>query len=152
MAFSPDLGPVTLTHHIAFLAASAFATKHGRLPGASLEFTQLVQSLPSASPSPEPKQGEDVSEEDFEADAAELCVLARTEAAKFDADDDALQLVEQAATEMARAGMSSIPSTAALMGGVAAQEAIKYITHQYTPEMNTVVYSGMEQSVGVFSL
>jgi amyloid beta precursor protein binding protein 1 len=45
-----------------------------------------------------------------------------------------------------------VPSTAALLGGVAAQEAIKLITRQYIPLDNTAVYDGIQQAIGVFRL
>lgn len=160
MVFSPDLGPPTLPHHIAFLAASNFFTKHDRLPGSSTDFSHLVQSLASKSVSTATTTTSDVSEEDisdeqYATDVAELTIETRQVATRFQADLDdetTLTLLDQAATEMVRAGMSSVPSTSALMGGVVAQEAIKYITRQYIPEKNTVVYSGVEQTVGVFDL
>lgn len=164
MVFSPEISPPTLRHHIAFLAASNFATKHGRVPGASPAFSELVQSIAPdhTQSSPAPAVGlsdglatDDITDEQFEADKAEVVRETRALAARFQADLDdtqGVQLLDQAATEMVRAGLCSLPSTSALMGGVVAQEAIKYITHQYVPEKNTVVYSGMEQTVGVFDL
>lgn len=155
MVFSPDLGPPTLPHHIAFLAASNYSTKHGRLPGSSTDFSHLVQSIASAPASTNIDAVEDISDEQYATDVAELAAEARQIATRFQADLDdetTMELLDGAATEIVRAGMSSIPSTSALMGGVVAQEVIKYITHQYVPEKNTVVYSGVEQTVGVFDL
>lgn len=51
-----------------------------------------------------------------------------------------------------RSGHADVPSTAALLGGVAAQEAIKLITRQYIPLDNTAVYDGVQQAVGTFCL
>ena len=51
-----------------------------------------------------------------------------------------------------RGGHSSLPSTAALTGGIAAQEIVKLLTRQYIPADNTIVYNGIQQSVGVFRL
>ena len=55
-------------------------------------------------------------------------------------------------TNRTRSGHADLPSTAALLGGVAAQEAIKIVTRQYIPIDNTVVYDGIKQAMGVFQL
>jgi len=38
-----------------------------------------------------------------------------------------------------RGGFSTLPTTAAFLGGIVAQEAIKLVTSQYVPMNNTVV-------------
>jgi len=45
-----------------------------------------------------------------------------------------------------RYGASELHSVAAYMGGVAAQEVIKVITHQFIPINNTYIYNAMKQS------
>lgn len=54
--------------------------------------------------------------------------------------------------EFCRQGASEIHSVASLMGGVAAQEAIKLITHQFTPINNTFLYNAMKQTSRTFSM
>jgi len=44
--------------------------------------------------------------------------------------------------EIVRYGASEIHTIASLMGGVASQEIIKLITHQYLPVANTFIYNG----------
>jgi len=45
--------------------------------------------------------------------------------------------------EMARYGDSQLHTISSLLGGVASQEIIKLITHQFTPINNTYVYNGI---------
>ena len=45
-----------------------------------------------------------------------------------------------------RYGAAELHSVAAYMGGVAAQEVIKVITHQFIPINNTYIYNAMKQS------
>ena len=47
------------------------------------------------------------------------------------------------AEEVVRYGSSELHTISALIGGVAAQEAVKIITHQYVPLNNTFVYNGV---------
>ena len=42
-----------------------------------------------------------------------------------------------------RYGAGELHATAALIGGIVAQEAVKLITHQYTPLNNTYVWNGI---------
>lgn len=47
------------------------------------------------------------------------------------------------AREMVRYGGSELHNISALIGGVAAQEAVKIVTHQYMPLNNTYIYNGI---------
>lgn len=49
-------------------------------------------------------------------------------------------------------GNVETPNLAALLGGLAAQEAIKLITHQYIPINNTCVFNGITSTSSVFEL
>jgi len=51
-----------------------------------------------------------------------------------------------------RYGASELPSVAAFLGGVAAQEAIKIITEQFIPVNNTFIYNGIKQTSSTFEL
>jgi amyloid beta precursor protein binding protein 1 len=51
-----------------------------------------------------------------------------------------------------RYGASELHAIAAFVGGVAAQEAVKLITHQYLPLNNTFVYNGIAGVGGVFQV
>ena len=51
-----------------------------------------------------------------------------------------------------RGAHGDLPATAALLGGVAAQEAIKILTVQYLPLDNTCIYDGCAQAIGSFRL
>lgn len=46
-------------------------------------------------------------------------------------------------TEFCRYGGAELHSVAALMGGVASQEVVKVLTHQFVPLNNTLIYSAM---------
>ena len=47
------------------------------------------------------------------------------------------------AEETTRAGGVEMHNLAALMGGIASQEAVKLISHQYTPLNSTLIYNGI---------
>lgn len=48
--------------------------------------------------------------------------------------------------ELCRYGGSELHSLAAYIGGVASQEAIKLITHQFVPMNNTHIFNGINSS------
>jgi len=45
--------------------------------------------------------------------------------------------------EMCRFGAAELHSVAAVIGGAAAQEVIKLVTHQFVPLNNTFLYNGI---------
>ena len=51
-----------------------------------------------------------------------------------------------------RYGNGEIHTVAAIMGGVASQEAIKLITHQYTLLNNTFVFNGIAGMGGFYMM
>jgi amyloid beta precursor protein binding protein 1 len=53
--------------------------------------------------------------------------------------------------EMVRAGGCQLPAIGAFMGGVASQEIIKIITHQYVPMTNSIIYNGISSTTMVFN-
>ena len=55
----------------------------------------------------------------------------------------ALVIPESYAAEVVRFGNSELHNTAAFIGGAAAQEAAKVITHQWVPSNNTFIYNGI---------
>ncbi|XP_026888238.1 NEDD8-activating enzyme E1 regulatory subunit [Electrophorus electricus] len=54
--------------------------------------------------------------------------------------------------EFCRYGAAEPHTVAAFMGGAAAQEAIKLITHQFVPFNNTFIYNAMAQTSATFQL
>ena len=54
--------------------------------------------------------------------------------------------------EIVRYGASELHLVAAIMGGMAAQEAIKLITAQFLPLNGTLIYNGMTGTSFVLSL
>ncbi|KAM9493376.1 LOW QUALITY PROTEIN: NEDD8-activating enzyme E1 regulatory subunit [Clarias gariepinus] len=54
--------------------------------------------------------------------------------------------------EFCRYGAAEPHTVAALLGGAAAQEAIKLITHQFVPFNNTFIYNAMAQTSATFQL
>ncbi len=56
------------------------------------------------------------------------------------------------AYEVTRFGASQLHSVAAVLGGIASQEAIKLMSRQFTPADNTIVYNGIAGVVGVYCL
>ena len=56
------------------------------------------------------------------------------------------------AEEITRYGGAELHNTAAVVGGIASQEAVKIITHQYTPLNNTYVFNGISCAGASYSL
>jgi len=54
--------------------------------------------------------------------------------------------------EICRFGASEMHNIGAFLGGVAAQEAIKILTHQWVPLKNTLVYNAMDSTTTVLDL
>ncbi|RDD43316.1 NEDD8-activating enzyme E1 regulatory subunit [Trichoplax sp. H2] len=54
--------------------------------------------------------------------------------------------------EMCRYGASELHTMAAFLGGAAAQEAVKIITHQFVPFNNTFIFNGISASSVTFNL
>lgn len=96
-------------------AADDFEAKHGRFPGAGGGC-------------------------DLGADAAEVEALAAVHAAGYGVAD---RISAKHAAEMTRYGACEPHVTAAVVGAVASQEAIKLITGQYVPLNNTFVFNGI---------
>jgi len=61
-------------------------------------------------------------------------------------------LSKKHATEMTRYGGAELHNIAAVIGGIASQEAVKIITHQFTPLKNTLIYNGIAGISGVYEL
>ncbi len=56
------------------------------------------------------------------------------------------------ASELCRFGAAELHVVAAVMGGLAAQEAIKLITAQFVPCSGTLLYNGMSSTASVLEL
>lgn len=67
-------------------------------------------------------------------------------------DGAAALLSKLNAQEIVRYGACELHNISAIIGGVAAQEAVKIITHQYVPINNTFIYNGISSTGVVYSL
>ena len=56
------------------------------------------------------------------------------------------------AQEVTRYGGAELHTTSALIGGVAAQEAVKVLTHQYVPLDNTYIFNGIASCAATYKL
>ncbi|XP_071784936.1 NEDD8-activating enzyme E1 regulatory subunit-like [Asterias amurensis] len=63
-----------------------------------------------------------------------------------------LTLKDDHINEMCRYGAAELHSIAAFIGGAAAQEVIKIITHQFVPFSNTYIYNAITASSATFQL
>ena len=106
--------------YVALQAAEAFVRRHGRHPG-------CFRGGAEAS-------GGDASAADLEQDAALLKQLVG-------ADTEGLQ--EDYLQEVVRAGGTQLHTAGALLGGIAAQEAIKLLTLTFVPQRGTLVWDGI---------
>lgn len=58
----------------------------------------------------------------------------------------------QAIEEICRYGNTQLNVIASILGGTAAQEAIKLVTHQYIPLNNALIYDGHSQYAAKFRI
>lgn len=120
VAEDPKQNPILW--YLALRGADRFYTNHGRYPGTGdmiRDRDDLWELIQVISNEYLPSEGE---------------VLA-----------DGLEgvLTIDHATEVTRYGACELHNVAALIGGVASQEAVKIITHQYMPLNNTFIYNGV---------
>ena len=106
--------------YAALQASDAFIRHHSRHPG-------CFQGGPETS-------GGDVGAADLERDTALLKQLAGSDA-------DGLQ--DDYVREAVRAGGTQLHTAGALLGGIAAQEAIKLLTRTFVPQRGTLVWDGI---------
>jgi len=104
--------------YLALRAAEKFHQQHKRYPGEKTE----------------------TPHEDY----TSLREVANVLLKSFDLTPD--DLPKQYLQELCRYGNSQIHNIAAIMGGVAAQETIKLLTHQWVPLNNTFVFNGVNAS------
>ena len=87
---------------------------------------------------------------DFEEDVVQLKSIATALAADLGLGSDAVH--EDYLTEIVRFGGSQLHTVGAIMGGIAAQEAIKVITHLFAPIEGTFVYNGIKNTSAILKL
>ncbi|WRT64346.1 uncharacterized protein IL334_001278 [Kwoniella shivajii] len=109
-----DLSATCFAMHLALLASERFFVAHRRWPGT--------------------KARDDMAQDNREVEEIVKGVLG----GKIQGAEIPDVFVESIA-EVTRGGFGTLPTTAAFLGGVVAQEAIKLVTNQYTPLDNTVV-------------
>lgn len=152
MAFMDPINPITIPYHIALVASEDFASKNGgRYPGSNLALSLNITGSDGLEAKSEAELD---SEPELEEDVSVLVNLAEARLSLWgvELDKDQTQLIEEACAEVARSGHADLPNTAALLGGIAAQEAIKLVTRQYISLDNVAIYDGVKQAIGVFKL
>ncbi|WVF70271.1 hypothetical protein IAT40_005060 [Kwoniella sp. CBS 6097] len=97
--------------HLALLASERFYTTHRRWPGTQAQ--------------------DDMAEDNREVEEILKGILGKGKVVP--------DVMVEAISEVTRGGFGTLPTTAAFLGGVVAQEVIKLVTNQYTPLDNTVV-------------
>lgn len=110
--------------YVAVRAVEKFRTSHGRYPGNT--------------------------KENLESDIEELSGIA-TELVTSLGADDSFDYNYDYVHEIARFSNSCLHNIGALLGGVAAQEAVKLITEQYTPLNHTFIFDGTRTKSQVFN-
>jgi molybdopterin/thiamine biosynthesis adenylyltransferase len=107
--------------YVCMKALDLFFSTYGRLPG--------------------------LRDDQVEADVSKLkdCVKQM-----FGKSTSQLKTLDQCLYELCRYGGAEIHSTSAFMGGCAAQEVIKLVTHQYVPLDDTLVYNAMSATTRSF--
>jgi len=113
-------------------ACDLFYQEHGRYPGTTMD-------------------------DNFQADAPAVQTLLEGCLARYQLtvpanhETGAIHL-DRVALELCRFGNAEVHNIAAVVGGVASQEAIKVITGQYVPLYHTYVYNGITSSAGVYAV
>ena len=67
-----------------------------------------------------------------------------------DTSSGSVSISDDLVGEVCRFGASELHCVAAVMGGMASQEAIKLITKQFVPVSGTVIYNAMNSTMSVF--
>lgn len=67
-------------------------------------------------------------------------------------DNELVDELSDAVGEVVRGGFLTIPTTAAFIGGVAAQEVIKLVTNQYAPLDNSTSIDLVKSAIEKFKL
>ena len=91
--------------------------------------------------------------EDIQSLAAiyEVPILGSDASFGMDTDEGLLcGITRRHAEELARFGGGQLHCTAAFIGGVAAQEIVKIITHQYIPLNNCYIFNGIASCGATF--
>ncbi|CAI7803279.1 unnamed protein product, partial [Closterium sp. NIES-54] len=84
-------------------------------------------------------------------DVARLKSLAGTIVSGGGSPSQSPSIPDDLTAEMCRFGASELHCVAAVIGGVASQEAIKLITKQFVPVSGTLIYNGISQSSSVIN-
>lgn len=128
----PSKEQTPIMWYLALRAADRFQSNQGRWPGAIEDNDGALSS-------------------DVDAVHGELMSLvAEMKLPAENFAEDALS--RKHAQEITRYGGVELHNTAAVVGGIASQEAVKIITHQYTPLNNTYVFNGVSCSGSTYSL
>jgi len=112
-----------LVFYVVLRAADSFYTKNHRLPGSS----------------------DDKVQSDVEELKGLVASLLSSMGVTGQVDDKYIK-------EIVRFGGAELHNISSVLGGIASQEIIKIITHQYTPMDNTFIFNGMDSTSGTYSL
>ncbi len=85
---------------------------------------------------------------ELEEDTAVL--KARMASVAADCGASAAQVPDDYVEEMVRCGAAELHVMGAIMGGIAAQEIIKFVTHQFVPVPGVLIYNAMASTSSVF--
>ncbi|KAI9480556.1 MAG: NEDD8-activating enzyme E1 regulatory subunit-like protein [Benjaminiella poitrasii] len=116
-------------YYIIFKAADKFKQKYGYLPSSIEDLSNLKQQ-------------------------AHLLMVGDMDVSTKDTQEELLKsdTFDKVLTNYIHFGDLETPNLAALVGGLAAQEAIKLITHQYIPINNTCVFNGISSTSSIYEL
>lgn len=150
-----DPAQTPILWYIALRAVDSFERKHARLPGDLLSFGGCEEA---------PLLKKDLDEvlqllqricEDYEVsgffDNSAVEENVEGEASMDVEEPRAIRLVDYA-QEVVRYGGCELHHISSVVGGIASQEAVKIITHQYLPINNTYVYNGINSCGATYQL
>ena len=112
--------------YLCLRAVDKFQLQHGRWPGTQAD--------------------------SVDSDANKVWMYIQKLAKENEADDLLPYICQDHAVEITKYAGYELHAIAAMIGGVAAQEAVKVITHQYVPLNNTYIYNGIAGVGGSYSL
>lgn len=137
VANAVETAPKQLATHLALTALSSFATKQQH----NAPLTPTMQALTGEALALLPPGTE--LPEDFEAAVGEVYVSSLLSVRQI------YHSSNESTTRSVRAPTADLPNTAALLGGVVAQEVIKMITKQYIPINGSCIIDLIETWTGV---
>lgn len=147
-----DPAQTPILWYLALRAADGFYAKYGRWPG---DFEAGDEAEESSLLAEDQKEMEELLKRKYEEfEVAHL--FDQSPMVSVEEEEDHAGVVsfktDAYAQEMVRYGGCELHTISAVIGGIASQEAVKVITHQYVPLNNTYIFNGIASCGSTYEL